>query len=65
MGYQEEFKRWLEDDYFDQLAPAMEFVLKSIYLELSDYLDGVTIISNEDSGGIVHIGDQRINTKLK
>ena len=54
-----------EDDYFDQLAPAMEFVLKSIYLELSDYLDGVTIISNEDSGGIVHIGDQRVNTKLK
>ncbi|MBR6443977.1 MAG: hypothetical protein IKS63_00925 [Firmicutes bacterium] len=53
-----------EDDYFEQLAPAMEYVLKNVYQELNDYLDGVNIVSNEDVG-VVRIGDQRINTKLK
>lgn len=53
-----------EDDYFNQLAPAMEFVLKSIYNELSDYLDGVKIIPNQDSGS-VDIGGKKIKTRLK
>ena len=53
-----------EDDYFDQLAPAMEFVLKSVYEELNDYLDGVNIISNEEVG-VVEIGGKRVKTKLK
>ena len=53
-----------EDDYFDQLAPAMEFVLKSIYQELNDYLDGVVIVSNQDNG-VVEIGGKKVKTKLK
>ena len=53
-----------EDDYFDQLAPAMEFVLKSIYQELNDYLDGVKIISNQDNN-VVEIDGKKVKTKLK
>ena len=53
-----------EDDYFEQLAPAMEFVLKSIYQELNDYLDGVKIISNQDNN-VVEIDGKKVKTKLK